>query len=471
LNLGIETLVGRIKVDTNPTYEQNHSLEKLKERNPDEIIIIEKLDKTNYTLKTATTKIGDLINIIEQNNFTISASGAMFKTDEQSVCSKILQGWFEKREYYRGLKKKAGKEEDWANYKLYDLFQHAFKILQNAMYGTYAINSWRYTDGQLICSAAITNSGQRLDQESIDFVNKKLNTELNTNENYIKLADTDSMYIELKNIIDIKYGVDLPKEERNQKILKLAQEIQDAANNNLDNISKDLFNITPGTHYFQLKQEVICTGLLTTGKRRYAMYVTNKEGVPVEELDMKGLELMKSNMNKLFKKFGENLIKNILFGKPKPEIDKSIIEFYQSLKSIDIKQLGKPTGVKQISSYHIPSRAGEMFSSFKLKAPANTKAAIRYNDLLRFKKLDKKYESILEGDKIFIINLKQNPYGIETIGLPNAQIPNEIDEFVRKYIDIDEIFESLLANKLRNLYDDLGWELELNPHRSKFFKF
>jgi type I restriction-modification system DNA methylase subunit len=86
-------------------------------------------------------------------------------------------------------------------------------------------------------------------------------------------------------------------------------------------------------------------------------------------------------------------------------------------------------------------------------------------------KLDKKYESILEGDKIFIINLKQNPYGIETIGLPNAQIPNEIDEFVRKYIDIDEIFESLLANKLRNLYDDLGWELELNPHRSKFFKF
>ncbi len=46
------------------------------------------------------------------------------------------------------------------------------------MYGTYAKNGWRYTDGHLICSAAITNSGQRLDQESIDFVNQKLNTEL-----------------------------------------------------------------------------------------------------------------------------------------------------------------------------------------------------------------------------------------------------------------------------------------------------
>ena len=472
LNLGIETLIGRIKVPHSATYEQNHSLEKLKQRDPNEEVVIEKLDKTNYTLKSAKIKLETLIKLVEKNDYTIAASGAIFDTGEQSVCSTILQGWFEKREHYRALKKKAGKAEDWANYKLYDLFQHAFKILQNAMYGTYAKSGWRYTDGHLICSAAITNSGQRLDQESIDFVNKKLNTELNTDKNYIKLADTDSMYIELKDVIDTKYGLSLSKEERNQKILELAQEIQDAANANLDNISKDLFNIKPGTHYFQLKQEVICTGLLTTGKRRYAMYVTNKEGVPVEELDMKGLELMKSNMNKLFKKFGENLIKDVLFGKPKNEIDDSIVDFYKSLKTMDPRSLGKPTGVKQISAYHIPAKAGDMFSSFRLKAPANTKAAVRYNDLLKFKKLDKKYESIIEGDKLFIVNLKQNPYHLETIGLPNASVPSEIEEFVKQYIDVEEIFESLLGNKLKNLYLDLSWEFPtLNANVKKFFSF
>jgi DNA polymerase elongation subunit (family B) len=472
LNLGIETLVGRIKVDYNTTYEQNHSLEKLKQRDPNEEITIEKLDKTSYRLKSAKIKLKKLIDLIEKNDYTIAASGAIFDTNEQSICSKILQGWFEKREHYRALKKKAGKEEDWGNYKLYDLFQHSFKILQNAMYGTYAKNGWRYTDGHLICSAAITNSGQRLDMESIDFVNKKLNTELNTDKNYIKLADTDSMYIELKDIIDTKYGLNLSKEERNQKILELAQEIQDAANNNLDKISKDLFNIKPGTHYFQLKQEVICTGLLTTGKRRYAMYVTNKEGVPVEELDMKGLELMKSNMNKLFKKFGENLIKDILFGKPKEEIDNNIVDFYKSLKTLDPRDLGKPTGVKQISSYHIPARAGEMFSSFRLKTPINTRAAVVYNDLLKFKKLDKKYESIIEGDKLFIVNLKQNPYNLKVIGIPNAKTPPEIEEFVKQYIDVEEIFESLLGNKLKNLYEDLKWDwVTLNPNINKFFAF
>jgi len=290
----------------------------------------------------------------------------------------------------------------------------------------------------------------------------------------IIISDTDSLYICLGPILEHmrSQGIEINDTNKNEIILKLANQIQEESNANLDSISKNLYNITPGSHYFQLKQEVICAGVLTTGKRRYAMYVTNKEGVPVEELDMKGLELMKSNMNKLFKKFGEDLIKNVLFGKPKNKIDNSIIEFYKSLKTLDPRSLGKPTGVKQIEAYYVPARAGEMFSSFKLKAPANTKAAVRYNDLLKFKKLDKKYESIIEGDKIFIINLKKNPYNLETIGLPNAQVPKEIEEFVKAYIDIEEIFESLLANKLKNLYDDLKWEFPpLNSNVGKFFAF
>jgi len=43
LNLGIETLIGRIKVEDRPTYEQNHSLEKLKERDPNEMVVVEKI--------------------------------------------------------------------------------------------------------------------------------------------------------------------------------------------------------------------------------------------------------------------------------------------------------------------------------------------------------------------------------------------------------------------------------------------
>jgi DNA polymerase elongation subunit (family B) len=172
LNLGIETLVGRIVTKNN--YEQYNSLEQLKQLESDTILDIEKLNTKTYSLKQGKIKVKDLIEVIEENKWSISANGAFYRNDIKSISCEVLEDWFKQREHYRELKKKAGKKEDWENYKLYDLYQLAFKILQNAMYGTFAKNGWRYTDGHLICSAGITNSGQRLTQESIEFVNNKI---------------------------------------------------------------------------------------------------------------------------------------------------------------------------------------------------------------------------------------------------------------------------------------------------------
>jgi DNA polymerase elongation subunit (family B) len=184
LNLGVETLVGRIVTKNN--YEQYNSLEQLKKLDPEEKIHIQKLVKSTYTLKDATIAAGALIRLIEDNNWTISASGAFYRTDQKSIACEVLEDWFDKREHYRTLKKTAGKEEDWVNYKLYDLYQMAFKILQNALYGTYAINSWRFTDGFKICSAAITNSGQRLVKASIDGINDMIDEYLEMDEEELK---------------------------------------------------------------------------------------------------------------------------------------------------------------------------------------------------------------------------------------------------------------------------------------------
>jgi DNA polymerase elongation subunit (family B) len=473
INIGVETLVGRIVV--NNTYEQNHSLEKLRERDSKEVITIQRLNKDNYKLETSTIKLGSLIELIEEEQYTISASGAIFRTDEQSVAAKVLEGWFEKREFYRGKKKDAGKKEDWVNFKLYDLFQQAFKILQNAMYGTFAKNVWRYTDGHMICSCAITNSGQRLTTNAIEFVNNKLQKETKAKKPYVIISDTDSVYIELKDIIKYKYGQIDDIQEKNKRILEIANEIQTEANNNLDNVCINLFNI-PKNKYFQLKQEVIATTILTTGKRRYGMFITNKEGVNIpsdhkDALDLKGLEIMKSNMNPLFKEFGTNFIKDVLFQIPKDELDKKIIVFHKSLKGMDPKVLGKPSGVSYINKC-IAGKAEGIFSPLVKNTKQNSRAAIVYNDLLKFKKLDKKYEGFVEGDRVFIIDLIGNPYKTKVIGLPNAKIPEEIKSFVDEYVDRDAIFESMICKKLRELYSDLRWDFpSLNENVGKFFKF
>jgi hypothetical protein len=183
---------------------------------------------------------------------------------------------------------------------------------------------------------------------------------------------------------------------------------------------------------------------------------------------------MKSNMPPLYKKFGQSLLTEIMSGIPKPEIDKRIINFKASLDKIDWKDLAKPTGVKQINSY-IAKRPspGEIFSEFKLKAPINTKAAVYTNDLLKFKKADKKYTRFIEGDKMKYIKLKANPFNIDVLGFRgNGEDPQFLIDFIDKYVDKEDAFNSVLLNKLTGIYSDIGWDFPiLNAKILKFFRF
>ncbi len=354
----------------------------------------------------------------------------------------------------------------------------AFKILQNALYGTYAINGWRYTDGHKICSASITNSGQRLTQESIIFINELLAKTLNSGrKEFVIASDTDSAYIELKDLLEKYYPDITDEDEKIQKLIELAQKLQVKANQNLDKISKELFNIHK-KHYFELKQEVIVKKAYWSGKRRYAMWIINKEGVPIppdhkDALDMKGLDIMKSNFPPYFRNFGEELIKKILFDTPKSEIDKFILDFKKSISKVEWQKLLKPTGLKKLKEYIASSpKSGEIFSKLEKKCPVNSKAAIIYNDLLKFKKLEKSHSTFQIGDKMYIAYLKDNPYRIDVIGFNGYNDPPEIMDFIEKYIDREGLFDSVIKNKLENLYADLGWgAVVLNEKVNKFFAF
>jgi hypothetical protein len=290
---------------------------------------------------------------------------------------------------------------------------------------------------------------------------------------HVLASDTDSAYFTLTKLLQKLHpdSDSWPREKRIEALLKITDKIQERANTNLNNISQDLFNMTK-THHFVLKQEVIAEKAYWSGKRRYAMYIVNKEGVEIEELEMKGLDIMKSNFPPLFRNFGENLIKNILFGKPKIEIDKDVMEFKQMVGEIEWIKLLKPTGLKKMGEY-IERRpmAGELFTKLKLKCPVNTKAAIRYNDFLRYKKLNVKYPEFTIGDKMYIANLKPNPYQIDAIGYNGYNDPDDITELINKYIDRDGLFDSVMRNKLETVYNDIGWDFNLNPFKAKFFNF
>jgi DNA polymerase elongation subunit (family B) len=470
LNIGIETYVGRIV--NNDKYDNQWTLGDLKRMDPEQLITIERL-KDDKTTNQSQATVGQIIKFIEDGDILVAASGAMFRTDRSSVVCDVLTDWFNKRVEYKNLMKTAYKSGDAVKGEFYNRRQHAYKIKLNDVYGCYAINGWRYTDGHKLISKAITLTGQRVTQESIKFVNKWMNKELGTiDKDYVVTSDTDSLFIECKDLVLQRYPETKTKDEYIKAVLEIATEIQKAANDNIDKVTREYFNVKERPHYFELKQEVIIERGYFAGKRRYAMYIVNKEGVTVDELDMKGLDLMKSNMTPMYSKFGEKLIQDIMFGKPKAEIDQQIVDFKKHVKTIPIIDIAKPTGVRQVSAYiERKPGIGEIFSQLKLKCPINTKAAVWYNDLLRFKKLDKQYPCFTEGDKMKYIQLKDNPYRIDVIGFTGKD-PDFITQFIDQYADRDEGFEASLMNKLIGIYEDLGWDFpSMHEKAGKFFKF
>ena len=176
LNMGIETLVCRIK--NRDKYDNQWGLKDLKQLDPSKILTIERVTHDRKVQQVEMT-VQQIIDFVEKKNMIISANGTIFRTDKSSIIVEILNDWFGKRKHYKDKMKEAYKVlKDPVLGEFYNKRQHAFKIKLNDVYGVFAQNGWRYSDGNLFISKAITLTGQRLIQESICFVNNSIAEEL-----------------------------------------------------------------------------------------------------------------------------------------------------------------------------------------------------------------------------------------------------------------------------------------------------
>jgi len=293
-------------------------------------------------------------------------------------------------------------------------------------------------------------------------------------KNYVAYSDTDSIYIHAEPLLRHLYPNfdEMSDKEKDDVLEKEALKYQDIITKDYDKLAKECFNVT--SHRLEMKTECVIRSAYFRATRRYAQWITKQEGIEKETLDVKGLEFKKANFPPVFGNFFKKCLEQVLKGIPKHEIDSQLLEFRKKILNgeIPLEKIGNPQAVKKLNKFtERKARAGEMFSSVGKGAPAAVKASIVYNDLLRFWKLDKKYNYITQGEKIKWIYLKNNPYRIDAIAFLDYDIPKEIRTFIEKYADRQKVFDSILLNKLEGFYNDLGWSLSLNPHRNKYFNF
>ena len=408
-----------------------------------------------------------MVKFLKQYNLSIASNGVMYHNEFIGVIPTLLDRWFKERVEYRALQKKFGEEGDKAKFEFFKARQHVQKIILNSLYGVLGLPMFRFYD--LDNAEAVTMTGVDAIKFAEKVVNMYYDKKLEIPKDRVIYMDTDSLFFSMQEIVEHNNpGIDVDDEAvMVPKVLDEAKLIQDFINKSMDSFSERALNVT--NHRFNIKQELVARRGIWTTKKRYALKVVNSEGFTVDKMEVKGLDVVRTSFPTAFRDFMKQMLKDILDNKPKEFIDTNILELKKNINTQPISNIARPTGIKNINKY-----TNNKHQPFTFKeGPAHVKAAINYNDFIRFNQMTNKIALIDNGEKIKWVYLKNNPYKLDEIAFrDNEEDPKEINEYVQQYIDRDKIFKKELEIKLLAFYEALKWgniPTNINQNHSKFF--
>lgn len=413
----------------------------------------------------------NLEKFLSESKYSVSSNGVLYRNDIVGCIPGILDLWFNKRVEYKDLMKKYGKAGDQEKYSFYQKRQLVQKILLNSLYGVLGLPAFRFYD--IDNAEAVTTTGQTVIKSTADMANIKYNTELGTEDkDYNIYIDTDSVFFSATPLLDhrIKSWKTDDQNTIAGYVNDIAAEMQDYLNQFYDILAPRIFNVPKDKHRFEIKKEYVAKAGLWVAKKRYAQWIISDNGVPVDKLDVKGLDVKRSSFPKAFQEIMADVLISILRGLDENEISDKVMDFKKNMPDKQFVDIAKNSAVKNISKY-LPKKR----SLFEIEkgVPAHVKAAILYNDCLTHFKSPYKYEPMKDGDKIKWVYLKNNPLGLDGLAFNGWNDPPEILDFIETYIDHNKIFERELKKKLQDFYDAVGWGDVVSEQRSaeKFFEF
>jgi DNA polymerase elongation subunit (family B) len=441
-----------------------------------------------YTSANAKIKSGAkhvLIPMVEfrqwllDNKFTVSSIGVVYDYSKGGLIPSILETWMGEREEYRALAKKYGNEGNADMSKFFDSRQHTMKIVNNSLYGALGAPGFRFHD--LDNAESITLTGQQVIRHAMMKGNEWFAKQTGVEKEYVIYVDTDSNYFSAKPIIDLmekKLGKSLTREEKIDITYKTSQVVEKYINDSWDSFCKHFLN--SDTHFLNIKQEYVSESGLWIAKKRYAQKIITEKGVAISKLtdgkkewklDVKGMDVVRSNFPKAFREFMSGILIDILNISEKKMIDDKVLAFREDMKQKPMFDIMFPTGVKELKKYKTKKEKGQMFGDRVKGTPVHAKSALNYNDLMEYYKITAS-QPITDGEKIKWTYLKQNPFGLESCAVKGFEDPEEILKFITQYIDYEKIFTASLENKLGDFYSALNWgSIPKNDNMSDFFAF
>jgi DNA polymerase elongation subunit (family B) len=400
-----------------------------------------------------------------QMPWMLSANGTIFTTEFEGVIPGILKRWYAERKDMQKMLKKAKDAGNEAEIEYWDKRQLVKKINLNSLYGAILNPGCRFFDKRIGQSTTLT--GRQIVKHMSAEVNNCITGEYDHVGKAVIYGDTDSVYFSAWPVL--QEDVEAGRLDFNiDKCIALYDQVCEQANTTFEKFMVQAFHC-PKTRsdVIAAGREIVAQSGLYITKKRYAALVIDNEGFRTDvdgkpgKVKAMGLDLRRSDTPVFMQKFLSELLLMVLTDTPQEDVLERITKFRKEFQEMPGWEKGSPKRANKIGHYQrLEQKQG------KANMPGHVRASINWNTLKRMNG-DKYSQEIVDGMKVIVCKLKQNPLGYTSVAYPTDEL--RLPEWFKELpFDDAAMAETIIDNKLDNLIGVLNYPLEDTKQHTTF---
>jgi DNA polymerase elongation subunit (family B) len=406
--------------------------------------------------------------IFESNQpWMISANGTIFTYETEGVISGLLARWYKERKEMQAKLKECIQVGNKIEEEYWDKRQLVKKILLNSLYGAILNPGCRFFDNRIGQSTTLT--GRQIAKHMASKVNEIITGEYDHVGKAVIYGDTDSCYFSAYATLkkDIEKGT-LPWTR--ESVVELYDTIGETVNGTFVKFMQEAFHV-PRTRAEVIKagREIVASKGLFITKKRYAVLYYDKEGKRSDtegkpgKIKAMGLDLKRSDTPVVIQDFLSEVLTKTLTGVTKEEILQYITDFRTEFKTRPGWEKGSPKRANNITEY-----AAKEKKAGKTNMPGHVRASLNWNTLKRM--MDDKYSmQIVDGMKVIVCKIKDNPMGHTSVAYPVDEL--RLPQWFKDLPFNDaEMETTVIDEKLGNLIGVLDWDISSTRSDNTFAK-
>jgi DNA polymerase elongation subunit (family B) len=396
----------------------------------------------------------------------LSANGTIFTYEKEGVVPGLLSRWYSDRKVMQKKLKESTTEED-RDY--WDKRQLVRKILLNSAYGALLNEHCRFYDKRI--GQSVTLSGRQIVRHMMSTINETIAGEYSHDGAAIVYGDTDSCYFTAYPTLSSQIA-NGELEWNKETCIGLYDSIADQANETFPGFMERAFHAPrKNGEIIKAGRELIGDRSIFITKKRYAINIFDKEGKRKDkdgklgDIKAMGLDLKRADTPKYVQEFLLNVLTMVIQeGKSREEVIEVVKTFKNKLSEQDSWTKGSPKGVNRLTYYgDLEAKSAKGRENM----PGHVRAALNYNYLRRVYN-DQYSQKIVDGMKVVVCKLKDNPLGFTSIAYPTDEmrLPSWFCELPFDDVEMEKI---LVDEKIDNLLGVLNWDIRSNTNVKSTF--